>query len=99
MPVKQLLIFALAPFFLFFFKKNKGPNSGGSSTKLKLYIESLAYLGQQQTDSFTVAYDNSNRITSLASPDLRFAYTYADKSFTLDLYENGALSIHEIAYI
>ncbi len=64
-----------------------------------MYIEDLKYNGTDQTDSFNVTYDNSNRITSLASPNLAFDYTYSDKSFTLDLYENGALSIHEIAWI
>ena len=99
MPVKQLLILALATFVLFSCKKSNGTNSSGSSTKLKMYIESIEIAGSQQTDTFNVAYDNSNRITSLASPNLRFEYTYSDKSFTLDLFENNALSIHEIAYI
>lgn len=102
MPVKHLLIFALATFFLFSCKKNNGTNStgpGGSSVKLKMYIETLEYAGSQVADSFTVTYDNSNRITSLASPDLRFEYAYSATSFTLDLFESGVLSIHEIAYI
>lgn len=99
MPVKHLLIFALASLCLFSCKKNNGTSSSGSSVKLKMYIEKLEYAGSQLTDSFNVAYDNNNRITSLVSPDLRFEYTYSAQSFTLDLYENGALSIHEIAYI
>jgi hypothetical protein len=99
MPLKRLLFAAIAVFFLFSCKKNNGTDSSGSSVKLKLYIEDVKYASQDQTDTFAVAYDANNRITSLSSPDLRFDYTYSDKSFTLDLYENNALSIHEIAYI
>jgi hypothetical protein len=46
-----------------------------------------------------VTYDNNNRITGLTSPNLKFVYTYLDKSFTLDLYENNRLSIHENLYL
>ena len=99
MPVKQLLLIAAAIFFLFSCKKNNGTGSSGASDKLKLYIEDVKYQGQELTDTFNVAYDNSNRIISLTAPNLAFDYTYSDKSFTLDLYENGTLSIHEIAWI
>jgi YD repeat-containing protein len=99
MPLKRVLLAALAVIFLFSCKKNNGDDSSGASVKLKLYIEDVKYAGQELTDSFNVTYDAGNRITSLSSPDLRFDYTYADNSFTLDLYENNALSIHEIAYI
>jgi hypothetical protein len=47
-----------------------------------------------------LTYDNSDRLTGLTSPLLRLAYAYpTSKTFTLDLYEYGQLSIHEIAYI
>jgi YD repeat-containing protein len=80
-------------------KKNSGTNSQGAVNKLKMYIEDDRTLNGHQTDSFAVTYDNDNRITGLVSPNLKFAYAYSAKSFTLDLYENGQFSIHEIAYI
>jgi hypothetical protein len=80
-------------------KKSGGSNSSGSSNKLKTYIEDARNGSSHITDSFAVAYDNNNRIISVASPNLKFVYTYSDKSFTLDLYENSQLSIHEIAYL
>jgi hypothetical protein len=101
MRIKPLSFIVPALFLVFACKKNSGTTSSGSTDKLRLYIEDLqlAGSGSEEIDSFNVTYDNQNRITSLASPDLRFLYTYSSQSFTLDLYENNALSIHEIAYI
>jgi hypothetical protein len=98
MPIKHLTFFALALCLLASCKKNNGSNSSGNSNKLKLYIESEQTGGINYTDTFSVTYDNDNRITGLVSPALKFAYAYQSKSFTLDLYESGQLSIHEIAY-
>lgn len=80
-------------------KKNSGTTSSGTADKLKMYIEDATSNGVHQVDSFTVSYDGDNRITGLTSTALTFQYTYSAKSFTLDLYNFGQLSIHEIAYI
>ncbi|HEY4287875.1 MAG TPA: hypothetical protein VGN00_12305 [Puia sp.] len=79
--------------------KNNSSESSGNTTKLKLYIEDVQASGYHETDSFAVNYDNNNRITSMVSPNGKFVYTYSDKSFTLDLYNNNQLSIHEILYL
>lgn len=80
-------------------KKNNGADSAGNSDKLKMYIEDVKTPGSHQVDSFTVSYDANNRITGLTSPALTFTYGYTTTGFTLDLYNFGQLSIHEIAYI
>ena len=99
MPIKHLVagLFVLCLFASC--KKSGGSSSSGNSNKLKTYIEDLQTGSSHITDSFAVTYDNNNRIISVTSPNLGFVYTYSDKSFTLDLYENSQLSIHEIAYL
>jgi hypothetical protein len=99
MPIKHLFagLFALCLFAAC--KKNGGSNSSGNSSKLKTYIEYVQAGSSIITDTFAVAYDNNNRIISVTAPNLGFVYTYSDKSFTLDLYENSQLSIHEIAWL
>lgn len=99
MPIKHL---SAGLFILCLFascKKSGGSNSTSNSNKLKTYIETDQNGSYHITDSFAVTYDNNNRIISVASPNLKFVYTYSDKSFTLDLYENSQLSIHEIAWL
>jgi hypothetical protein len=99
MPIKHLFagLFILCLFASC--KKNSGSDSSGNANKLKSYIEDVQIGSSHVTDTFAVAYDNDNRIISVTSPNLGFVYTYSDKSFTLDLYENGQLSIHEIAWL
>jgi hypothetical protein len=83
-------------------KKNSGTNSGnnGNLSKVKMYIEDVHVPPYNQTDTFYLAYDNDGRLTSMTGPTLKFVYAYlTSNSFSFDLYENGALSIHEIAYI
>jgi len=99
MPIKHLFagLFVLCLFAAC--KKSGGSNSSGNSSKLKTYIEYVQTGSSIITDTFAVAYDNNNRIISVTAPNLGFVYTYSDKSFTLDLYENSQLSIHEIAWL
>jgi hypothetical protein len=99
MPIKHLTFFALAVFLLVSCKKNSGTNASGNANKLKTYIETDQVSGTVQSDTFSVSYDNDNRLTGLISPNLKEIYTYQSKSYTLDLYVNGALSIHENFYI
>jgi hypothetical protein len=99
MPIKHLTFFALAVFVLISCKKNSGTNASGTANKLKTYIETDQVNGTTQSDTFAVSYDNDNRITGLVSPNLKEIYAYQSKSYTLDLYVSGALSIHENFYI
>jgi hypothetical protein len=80
-------------------KKSSSTNASNNPNRLRLYIEDLRNSPQHVIDTFTVTYDGNNRITALASPTIKFIYTYSSHSFTLDLYENNVLSIHEILYL
>ncbi|HTI94747.1 MAG TPA: hypothetical protein VL727_29350 [Puia sp.] len=100
MTTRQLLTALSALTILASCKKNSSTDLSGNTLKLKTYIEDVQLPSSPHlTDTFAVTYDNSNRITSLASANLKFLYTYSDKSFTLDLYQNNQLSIHELLYI
>ncbi len=99
MHVKHLTFFALAVCLIVSCKKNSGTNAAGSGNKLKTYIENDTVGGQIASDTFAVSYDNNNRLTGLVSPNLKQVYTYASNSYTLDLYVNGVLNVHENFYI
>ena len=47
-----------------------------------------------------MTYDGNNRIISVASSNIKFIYTYnSNVNFTLDLYTNNLLDIHEVFYV
>ena len=106
MNIKNLLAIGVVICLLASCKKNSNSNStatgnnGNALSRLKYYIEQTNISGPVQADSFAMAYDNDGRLISMTGQSLKFVYTYpSSNSFTLDLYENGAMSIHEVAYI
>ena len=101
MRIKPLLATAIALCLFAACKKNDdGSGSNGGFLRLSSYIEETHIGTNTQKDTFAVTYDNQGRLTSLVSPALKFQYAYnGNTSFTLDLFENGALSIHEISFI
>jgi hypothetical protein len=99
MPIKHLTLFALAVFLLVSCKKNSGTNAAGNANKLKTYIETDQVNGTIQSDTFSVTYDNDNRITGLVSPAGKYIYTYQNKSYTLDIYSGSTVEIHATFYI
>ena len=81
-------------------KKNSDKTPNGASNKVKLYIQDARNTPLNTIDSFAMTYDNSNRLISQVSSKEKFVYTYSgNTSFTMDLYELGQLSIHEIGYV
>lgn len=97
---KTLLTFSVVICLLASCKKNSDTSPSGVSSKLRLYIEDARATPYATIDSFSVGYDNSNRITSLTGKSIRFAYAYnGNTGYTMDLFELGQLSIHEIGFI
>jgi len=100
MNFRNLLTLSAVIFFAASCKKNSDTSPSGVSSKLKFYIEDARATPYGTVDSFSVGYDNNNRITSLTGKSIRFAYAYnGSTGFTMDLFEQGLLSIHEIGFI
>jgi hypothetical protein len=99
MPIKHLTFFALAILLLASCKKNNGSSSTGNANKLKSLIETNHINGTIQTDTFSVTYDNDNRITGLVSPVSKYVYTYQSSSYTLDIYVGSVDEIHATFYL
>jgi len=95
------LLHALAALSLFAScKKSSNSNSVNKANNFKSYVEEVHAGGINQTDSFNLTYDNDGRMTSLVSPTQKFLYSYnGNSTITMDYYENGQLSIHEIGYL
>jgi hypothetical protein len=105
MNVKTFLIHCTALCLLASCKKNSDStagaigNNGNVVNKLKYYVEEDHLSGNNQTDSFSFVY-NGNALMNMTGTNLKFVYGYpAPNVVTFDLYEHGAFSIHEIAYL
>jgi hypothetical protein len=106
-PVRQslfLLVVAGTCLFSSCKKDNNTPNTGTSYFP-KTYTENVqnAQIGNSVT-TYDLTYDGNNRLISLTSipapPVLSFVYAYpSNSSVTMDLYDNGELSIHEIFWL
>jgi hypothetical protein len=79
--------------------------SGTVATDLpKTYTEDLTSPANgHEVETYNLTFDGDKRLTSMISTTpnlLKFIYTYnSDKSFTLDLYESGQLTIHSLYWI
>jgi hypothetical protein len=84
-------------------KSSEGNENPSLSYKVKTYTENIDYGGgYTENVTFNLTYDASDRLvsmTSASSPGDRFEYKYAAGSFTMDLYNSDALSIHEIFFL
>ena len=83
-------------------KKDNSSSNSGSSSLPKTYTEIVrnATIGNSST-TYDLTYDSKNRLIGVTSipapPVLNFVYTYpSGNSYTLDLYDNGSLGVHEI---
>jgi hypothetical protein len=86
--------------YLFASCKKNDSNTASDPNKLKMYIEDARNSSLHAIDSFTVTYDNQNRVTGLIGPDIKTTFAYPSaNTFSLDLYNNNQLSIHETNYI
>lgn len=104
----KIIPLALAGFALLFSvsscKKDNAASNNSVVDLPKTYTEDVTSpnLGHD-VETYNLTFDGNNRLTSMISttPDrLKFIYTYSsNNSFTLDLYESGQLSIHNIYWI
>ena len=86
-------------------KKDNTSSSSGSFYLPKTYTEDVrsSVIGNSLV-TYNLTFDDDYRITSItatpAPASLRFVYAYPSKDqVTLDLYEQGNLSIHEIFWL
>jgi YD repeat-containing protein len=92
---------------LYSFSSCKKENSASTDTSAdlpKTYTEDVTSPANgHEVETYNLTFDGNKRLTSMISttPDLlKFIYTYnSDKSFTLDLYESGQLTIHSLYLI
>ncbi len=81
---------------------NPGTPPINTSSKIKTYTEDATDANGHNVVTFNVNYDASNRVTSLVSTSNtgdKFVYQYTANTFILDIYNSGALSIHDITFI
>lgn len=78
-------------------------NPSTNLTKVKTYTEDATSNGGHYVETFNLTYDGNNRLLSLIStsnPGNKLVYQYnADNTYTMDIYEGGVLSIHELFFV
>ena len=70
--------------------------------RVKTYTEDLTSGGTHSVTTFDLSYDNSNRLVSMISetdPGDKFIFKYGSGSYTGDIFNSNALSIHEVFFL
>ncbi len=73
-----------------------------SSNKVKTYTEDLTSRTTHTVTTFDLSYDNSNNLVSMISETNtgdKFLFQYGNGSYTGDIYNSNALSIHEVFFL
>lgn len=77
--------------------------NNNASHKLKTYTEDITAVGGHQVETYTINYDEQDRITSVESvtrPGHRMVYQYsAENSFTYDKYEDNKVIAHNLYFV
>ena len=72
------------------------------SNKVKTYTEDVTSAGAHTVTTFDLSYDNSNRLISMISETNtgdKFVFNYGSASYTGDIFNSNALSIHEVFFL
>src|SRR6185437_10710152 len=72
------------------------------SIRVKTYTEDLTSGGTHSLTTFDLSYDNSNRLISMISETNagdKFVFNYGSGSYTGDIFNSNALSIHEVFFL
>jgi hypothetical protein len=97
-------LLAIMAIFLFQACKKNNDTPADSSSYPKTYTEDIRITGYNSLTTYNLAYDGNGRMISMtAIPEpaiVKFIYNYTSaSSFTMDLYNSNALSIHEVLWL
>jgi hypothetical protein len=80
-----------------------GNSSNTSAAKVKTYTEDITTPTGRSSTTFNLSYDTNDRLISMvsaSSPGDKFVYQYnTNNSYTMDLYNSNAVSIHETFFL
>lgn len=85
-----------------FSNEDPGGTTPTASKRVKTYTEDITSGGTHSVTTFDLSYDNSNRLLSMTSetnPGDKIVFNYGNGSFTSDIYNSNALSIHEMFFL
>ena len=105
--MKKIIVSIVALSLIILFsscKKNSNTDQPSNSDKVKSFTEDLTSPGSPEiSTTYNIIYDANNRITGVTQANAqgnKFLFTYTSNSkFSLDLYNSGALSIHEDIFL
>ena len=77
----------------------QGSQPTTNSSRVKTYTEAITSSFGNSTTTYNLSYDNSGRISSMVSasaPGDKFVFSYpSNTSYTMEIFANGLLTIHE----
>jgi hypothetical protein len=81
-------------------KKDGTAPPANNTNRVKIYIEDATATPYNRIDTFNISYDNTGRITSLASrTGSQFLYQYNTGSYTMDIKNGAHLIIRQLYYL
>lgn len=74
-----------------------------ASTLVKTYTEDITFsASNHQVETYNLSYDSSERLLSMigtSNPGNKFIYQYSDSLYTMDIYNDNLVSIHELFFL
>jgi hypothetical protein len=101
--IRSLIVIVLFVFTLASCKKDDSVQNPATGDKIKTYTESInsSVLGVYSV-TYNLSYDQQGRVTTIINAENagdRFAYTYDEKRFDMDIYSSNALVIHQDVFL
>lgn len=101
--IRSLLIVLIIALALASCKKDDSVQSPPPGDRIKTYTESInsSILGVTSV-TYNLTYDQDGRLSSMTNTENagdRFAFSYVENGFDMDIYSNNSLVIHQDAFV
>src|SRR5690349_11505744 len=101
--VRSLLVIAIFVFTFSSCKKDDSVQSPAPTERIKTFTESInsSVFGVNSV-TYNLSYDDQGRLSSMINTENagnRFAFTYVQSGFNMDIYSNNSIVIHEDIFL
>jgi hypothetical protein len=101
--IRSFLVIALFAFAFSSCKKDDSVQSPPPGDKIKTYTESVnSSVYGTSSVTYNLSYDQDGRLSSMVNAESagdRFAFSYVENGFDMDIYSNNTLVIHQDAFV
>src|SRR6476661_5037504 len=101
--IRSFLAIALFAFVFSSCKKDDSVQSPPPGDKIKTYTESVnSSVYGASSVTYNLSYDQQGRLSSMVNAESagdRFAFSYVENGFDMDIYSNNSIVIHQDAFV